>query len=79
MMAQGAKFSLNQDILFEHVVHGNNLSLDSRRELSSLEECTGVNADSHTSIPYKMAYVAFQICGLEALQGLKTIFHDLKG
>ena len=38
MMAQGAKFVLNQDILFEHVVHGNNLSLDSRRELSSLEE-----------------------------------------
>ena len=38
MMAQGAKFALNQDILFEHVVHGNNLSLDSRRELSSLEE-----------------------------------------
>lgn len=38
MTAQGAKFALNQDILFEHVVHGNNLSLDSRRELSSLEE-----------------------------------------
>lgn len=38
MTAQGAKFVLNQDILFEHVVHGNNLSLDSRRELSSLEE-----------------------------------------
>ena len=38
MTAQGAKFALNQDILFEHVVHGNNLSLNSRRELSSLEE-----------------------------------------
>lgn len=38
MTAQGARFVLNQDILFEHVVHGNNLSLDSRRELSSLEE-----------------------------------------
>jgi len=38
MTAQGAKFVLNQEILFEHVVHGNNLSLDSRRELSSLEE-----------------------------------------
>ncbi len=42
MTAQGAKFALNQDILFEHVVHGNNLSLDSRRELSSLEEMCGI-------------------------------------
>lgn len=38
MTAQGARFVLNQDILFEHVVHGKNLSLDSWRELSSLEE-----------------------------------------
>ncbi len=38
MTAQGAKFVLNQDILFEHVVNGKNLSLDSRRELSSLDE-----------------------------------------
>lgn len=29
--------------------------------------------DDHTSIPYKMVYVAFQICDLEALQELKTI------
>lgn len=38
MMAQGAKFALNQDIIFEHVVNGKNLSLDSRREISSLDE-----------------------------------------
>lgn len=38
MAAQDAKFVLNQDILFEHVVNGKNLSLDSRREMASLDE-----------------------------------------
>lgn len=38
MVAQGAVFSLNQDILFEHSVNGKNLSLDCRREMTSLGE-----------------------------------------
>lgn len=38
MAAQDAKFVLNQNILFEHIVNGKNLSLDSRREMSSLDE-----------------------------------------
>lgn len=42
MAAQDAKFVLNQDILFEHVVNGKNLSLDSRREMASLDEMCGI-------------------------------------
>lgn len=38
MVAQGARFALNQNILFEHVVNGENLSLDNRREIVSLDE-----------------------------------------
>lgn len=38
MTAQGATFALNQNILFEHVVNGENLSLDSQREILSLDE-----------------------------------------
>lgn len=42
MAAQGAGFALNQNILFEHVVNGENLSLDSRREILSLDEMCGI-------------------------------------
>lgn len=38
MTAQNARFILNNDILFEHVVTGNNLSLDYGRMVLSLDE-----------------------------------------
>lgn len=42
MVAQGARFALNQNILFEHVVSGENLSLDNRREIVSLDEMSEI-------------------------------------
>lgn len=42
MVAQGARFALNQNILFEHVVNGENLSLDNRHEMLSLDEMCGI-------------------------------------
>lgn len=38
MMAKNAEFVLNHDILFEHVVNGENLSLDYKRMVLSLDE-----------------------------------------
>ncbi len=38
MAAEGKAFALNQDIVFEHVVNGENVSLDIRREIRSLDE-----------------------------------------
>lgn len=38
MIARNAEFTLNQDIVFEHTVNGDNLSLDYKRMLLSLNE-----------------------------------------
>lgn len=38
MIAQNARFALNQDIMFEHTVNGRNLSLDYKRMILSLDE-----------------------------------------
>ena len=38
MIAKKARFVLNQNILFEHTVNGNNLSLDYKRMILSLDE-----------------------------------------
>lgn len=38
MMAENAEFALNHDIVFEHVVNGENLSLDYKRMVLSLDE-----------------------------------------
>lgn len=46
MAAENAKFTLNDDILFEHVVNGENLSLDYKRMILSLDEMYEIISDN---------------------------------
>ncbi len=46
MTARNARFKLNDDILFEHVVDGKNLSLDYKRMILSLEEMYNILSEN---------------------------------
>ena len=58
MLAQNAVFSLNQDIVFEHTVNGENLSLDYKRMILSLDEMYDILAENKVFDKQKLCLIS---------------------
>ena len=79
MLAEGVKFVLNEDILFEHIENGRNVSLNSIRMIRSDYEMIKILKDTHTLSDSQLAVFEdsvekFEIGRIQLLDKFRKMF-----